>query len=170
VIAIEIGAQNYSVLEKNIKVNNLEDWIMPLRCGIWSEPGEMEAEYEIYASHSLMPPDEHKHYTKKETVKTDTLDNIIDYYNLEVVDFINLQINGAEGEAIKGLERNFDKVKLLRIGAHYTIDGEPQDELIINQLKERGCTILEKIKGNITAATPPWASEFANSPLRSYFE
>jgi len=166
VIAIEIGGEQYRLLCRNVEANGLQGKIIPVRCGIWHEAGEMEAEFEVYASHSLRPPDEHKHYSRRETVPTNTLDNIIDEYSLEVVDYLNLQINGAEGNAIDGLQRNFDKVKIIYVGAHYTLDGAPHDQVTVKQLQDRGCTILYKTKGSIWAVTPKWAHEF--EPMKGW--
>lgn len=168
VIAVEIGRAPYELLCKNIEANALEGKVIPVHCGIYKDVGEMEAKYEIYASHSLTPPDEHNQYTRRETVRTDTLDNIIDAHNLETVDYINLQLNGAEGAAIDGLRRNLDKVKIIYIGAHYHVNGQPQDEIIVKQLIERGCRILHKRGGGITAVTPKWLHEYENDPRRNH--
>lgn len=171
VIAVEIGGEQFAMLQRNVDTNHLGGKIIPLRCGIWKEKGTMEAKYQVYASHSLLPPDEHAHYTRSEIVETDTLDNIIDNHGLEVVDYINLQTNGAEGAALEGLVRNLDRVKIVYVGAHYHIDGVPQDKYIVEWMQGRGYKILAKYRGSITAATPRWASQYkANDNLKLNWE
>jgi hypothetical protein len=48
-------------------------------------------------------------------VETDTLDNIVDEVGLDTVDFIEIDVEGAEGLVIKGSEKTLRKAKALLI-------------------------------------------------------
>jgi FkbM family methyltransferase len=163
VIAIEIGRANYDMLCRNIHANGMEKFITPVHCGIWKERGEMTAQFEIYASHALAPPEEHDFYTRQETVPTDTLDNIIDAHDLERVDFINLQTNGSEIEAIEGIQRRFNDVKIIRAGAFYKREGVHQADAIAELFERRGCKLLQFTRNlGVTAVTPKFVHEYAH--------
>ncbi|MDQ3564816.1 MAG: FkbM family methyltransferase [Pseudomonadota bacterium] len=162
VIAIEIGRRNFEVMCRNINANGMEHIITPLHCGIWKEPGQMEAEFEYPNAYHLAKPDEHDWCTRKETVATTTLDNIIDQQQLETVDYLNLQLNGAEYEGLLGLERRLNDVKILYVAAYYTRNGVRQVEAVSNLLKSKGCKLLVVSQlGSITAVTPRFSEEYA---------
>lgn len=167
VVAIEIGRRNFEVLRMNVQVNGLSEVIVPLHCGIWKERGTMEAHFEYANAYHLATPDEHDFCTATETVPTDTLDGIMDAQNLDVVDFLNLQLNGAEFEALEGLNKRFKDVKVLRVAAYYTRNGVRQVDPIVALLKERGCKILMVGgMGSVIAATPRFANDY-EPPTRS---
>jgi FkbM family methyltransferase len=48
-------------------------------------------------------------------VETDTLDNIVDEAGLDTVDFVKIDVEGAEGLVIKGAERTLRKSKTILI-------------------------------------------------------
>jgi FkbM family methyltransferase len=164
VIAIEIGRQNYELMCRNIHANNMTSIITPVHCGIWKERGRMEAAFEHSNYYHLATPEEHEFMTRRESVPTETLDDIIDAHNLNIVDFLNIQTNGAELEAIEGLDRRLDSVKIIRTAAYYTRDGVPQTDAVMELLQKKGCTILMRAKaGQIIAATRRFAGEFRDS-------
>jgi FkbM family methyltransferase len=48
-------------------------------------------------------------------VETDTLDNIVDEAGLDTVDFVKIDVEGAEGLVVKGAERTLRKARALLI-------------------------------------------------------
>lgn len=138
VIAIEMDKKQFDVCDLNIKRNLSADQGKALQTGVWHSVGEQEYRYEHLASHSLATPDEHQFHTQVETVKTDTLDNIIERENLETVDFLNVQTGGSEYESLLGLDKCLDRVKLMWLGTHYKMDGVPVREKCMAYLEKRG--------------------------------
>jgi FkbM family methyltransferase len=168
VIAIEIGRQNFELMSMNIRANGLQNIITTVHCGIWSSNGTMEAEFSHANWYHLAAPEEQAELDQRESVPTRTLDDIIDGHQLGTVDFLNLQTNGAEYEGLLGLDRRFNDVKVLRIAAYYTRDGESQAEKIREHLRSRNCVILSKPDSlSITAVTPRFAAEIqASRPVK----
>lgn len=155
VIAVEINKSNFEILQKNIEANSLERVVMPFWCGVWKTKGVMEARSGGYTYHTLAESDNHKHLSKCSTVPTDTLDNIIDKAGVERVDYINFQLNGAEVEALEGLERRLNDVKILRIASYYSHNGVKKADQVCDILNKRNCKIISRSKlGSIIATSP----------------
>ena len=91
--------------------------------------------------HTIVDTDELS-FEANDTINAKSLDTIIDDFGLEAVDFLNLQLNGAEIEAIEGLQRNFHRVRYINIVSRHHREGT----LVVNQarkmLEDRGCEIV----------------------------
>ncbi len=161
VVAIEMMPDNAMMMDRNVQANGLEDSLSTVHCGLWNEPGEVTATSKAYQQNSLVELDGRK-YPNKVTVKTDTLDNIFDRLNVETVDFLNMQINGAELEAVEGLKRRINDVRLLRIASYYKRNGEPTVDACCKILTDLGCDIINRSPaGSIYASPKHFATDFA---------
>lgn len=72
-------------------------------------------------------------------IKVDTMDNILKDLKIDKVDFITMDIEGAEIEALEGAKetlRNND-VKLA-IASYHKIDGQPTYKTIIPMMEKIG--------------------------------
>ncbi len=100
IIAVEPSSQIYEYLTKNIKSNNLEDKITPVKAAIGAENGKME----LFGSDvNLTMFSAHKvdiHNEKSETVKQLGLNTLLDLHSLTHVDFLKLDIEGSEFEVL----------------------------------------------------------------------
>lgn len=162
VIAIEMIPENAKLMERNVRANGLENVITTVSSGLWNEPGEFTATFKNYQQNSLVELDDRK-YKNQMTVKTDTLDNIFDRTNVKTIDFLNMQINGAELEALQGLKRRINDVKLLRIASYYKRQGQPTVDVCRKILEELGCVVLNQSPaGSIYASPKHFAHEFAD--------
>ncbi len=160
VVAIEMIPDNAELMDRNVRANGLEDVVTTVRSGLWDEPGEFTAIYKNYQQNSLVQLDDRK-YANHMTVKTDTLDNILDRANVQSIDFLNMQINGAELEALHGLKRRINDVKLLRIASYYKRQGKPTVDACCEILDELGCVVLNRSPaGSIYASPKRFADEF----------
>lgn len=167
VIAIEMIPENAKLMERNVKANGLENVITCVSSGLWNEPGEFTATFKNYQQNSLVELDDRK-YKNQMTVKTDTLDNILDRTEVKTVDFLNMQINGAELEALPGLKRRINDVKLLRIASYYKRKGQPTVDVCCRILDELGCVVLNQSPaGSIYASPKRFANEFPDIKPRS---
>ncbi len=160
VFAIEMIPDNAELMDRNVRANRLENVVTTVCSGLWDEPGEFTAIYKNYQQNSLVHLDD-REYANQMTVKTDTLDNILDRVNVDRIDFLNMQINGAELEALRGLKRRINDVKLLRIASYYKRQGKPTVDACCKILDELGCVVLNRSPaGSIYACPKRFADEF----------
>ena len=154
VIAIELDKENARLLRKNVEQNELTDRIEVHECGVWSFDGEADYTGESHMQHTLASMDG-KEYAARGSVNTRTLDTIFDASGIEYVDFLNIQVNGAEVEALHGLDRWWSRVGVIRIAAYYQHEGRNISEDVLGILEQRGAEIHEVTrKGGITAIGP----------------
>lgn len=118
-LVLEIDPAQCQLAVENVERNVPDKRTLVWNTGIWSGVEEREYTFEAYASHSLLAPLEHDHFTQKGKIVTDTLDNIIDKSEVETFDFLNVQTGGSELEALQGLSRNLNRVKVIYAGTHY---------------------------------------------------
>jgi uncharacterized protein YheU (UPF0270 family) len=72
-------------------------------------------------------------------VEADTLDNIIDEVGLDTVDFIKIDVEGAEGLVVKGAERTLRKARAI------LIEIWPENAWIISYLQALGYKLIKVI-------------------------
>lgn len=141
IVAIEPIEDNLYYLRTNIRQNNLENVIIVPK-GVWNKPERMtffkkEADNQ---SASLVLSDGEKN---KLEFEVDCLDNIFLDINADSVDFMLIQLNGAEYEALEGLTKT--KPKHLSIAARYNSGKEKTSKKIKELLEVRGYKVkIEK--------------------------
>jgi FkbM family methyltransferase len=140
VIAIEPEKNNLEFLRKNIELNKLKN-VAIVPKGVWSKKGIMNL-YLGPASgwHSLI-----FRRDKFTQIEVDTLDHKLEGLNIAKVDFIKMDIEGAEIEALKGMEDTLktDKIRLA-IEAFHKVKGKATAEIIAPSLKRKGFKIYEE--------------------------
>jgi len=128
VIAIEPEIHNCQMLAQNVNDNGLRNvQIVPM--GAWSSKKELP----LYVSDSIgghtFNEESSKLFDYRETQETcqlDTLDNILAKLTTKNVDFIKMDIEGAEIEAIKGAHDTLMRCSPhMAIAAYHIVDGEP---------------------------------------------
>ena len=135
---------NISILEKNIKANNLTN-VSIVKKGVWKEKSEMTFNRENGDTQSGSVQIKYKN-NNTFTIPVDSLDNILNEQKIDHINFMLIQLNGVEYEALTGLNNiipdNFS------IAARYTEEGEVETiDKIDKLLKERGYTnFIEKEK------------------------
>jgi len=144
VIAVEPEKENLKFLKKNVEENGLENIII-VEKGLWSEKGKKRLYLDYRSAASLV-------YCRDRfvEVEVDTLDNIISDLQLSV-DYIKMDVEGAEIEALKGAEKVLNKDLRIVIGAYHEINGEQAYNKVIPFLEERG--FIVKRTGGIVHAT-----------------
>ncbi len=127
VIAIEPDEKNMEVLKMNVEANGLTNVVF-VKKGLWSHSGDLELMINNrQGEHSFIINDDFSKYDNiiKIDVEVETLDNIMEELKIDKVDFVKMDIEGAEIEALKKADKllNQDKIKWVLEAAH-TVDGE----------------------------------------------
>ena len=150
VVAVEPDNDNVRFLRRNIELNELHNVIV-VHKGLYSQKKLVK----FYSSkdnraHSLDPDLADSH--KATEIEVDTLDNILQDLGIARVDFIKMNIEGAEIEALKGTRKTFENNAVnLAVMADHNVGGEPTYRTVIRQLEETGF----KIHG-IRGTFAPW--------------
>ncbi len=141
VIAIEPEPDNLSFLRRNIDVNGLTNVIVVPK-GAWNKKGKLKLYLSEYVGrHSFYAEWANSNIFTE--VEVDTLDNILSELQIKGVNFINMNCEGGETEALKGMEgtlKNNDAIKLMISGHHY-INGEYTYKTAARRLKKKGFEI-----------------------------
>lgn len=132
IIAIEPNPDAFQCLKLNLKNNNN---VILINKGVWNESKKMEfyvdRKYPI-ANSLVIPPDS----CNKIEIEVDSLDNIISSYNFEVINFIKMNIEGAEIEALRGMKDTLLKTEKITMDAHHIRDGNWTIPKVVEILKE----------------------------------
>jgi FkbM family methyltransferase len=128
VIAIEPFEENILLLRKNISNNKLSNVIIVTR-GVWKEKTELifYREKEDMQSGSIKLTNRNKN---KIVIPVDSLDNILRENGIDKVNFMIIQLNGAEKEAIQGMT-NYKPLNIT-IAARY----KSEKESVVGSLAE----------------------------------
>ena len=140
IIAIEPDPLNFKYLKRNIILNNVTN-VTLFNIGIWSSKRKLFLASEKYASKIEIHVDSKKGHNFK-LVEVDTIDNLS--LNLEKIDLIKMDIEGAEIEAVKGamnVLKSSNSINLI-ISAYHEIKKDIKTYKIL-------LPILEKINFNI---------------------
>lgn len=144
VIAIEPDNDNYNILKENIKINNLTN-VEVVKKGLWSEKKQLQFNIGVRpGEHSLFENEQMS--GKKISIECDTLDNILEELDIKQLDFMKMDIEGAEIEALNGCSNILDNYKpKLVIEALHQVDGIPTYKTIIPFLKGKNYEILNQV-------------------------
>lgn len=139
IIAVELMPENYRVLDLNLKTN------FPTNClainkGIDSSAGVKTAYTGGYQVCSLREDVVSRFVRESEAVpvETGTVDQILEECHVDEVDFMIIQINGSEIEALEGMERSLPMVRNFAIAAPYGQDAKDHVQIVNDILAENG--------------------------------
>lgn len=134
VICIEPNEDNLTYIRRIVRLHRLKNVII-IPKALWSKKGKMKFYYHISpGGHSLINKENIKKIVETEV---DTLDNILKELKIDKVDFIKMDIEGAEIEALKGAKeilKNND-VKLA-IASYHKVNGQPTYKTIIPMMRK----------------------------------
>jgi FkbM family methyltransferase len=138
VIAIEPEPRSFACLQKNIKANNLIN-VVPVQKMLWSKTEHRK----LYlsgnaAAHSAYLNAFYSSTGEFISVEADTLDNILEELGIESVDFIKMDIEGSEIEALKGMSKILESDLQLAISAYHPAGDTLTHAVIIPQLEQLG--------------------------------
>lgn len=166
IICFEPDPIAYFILCKNIKINNLTD-ILTINAGLAQSTGEVDFFGEFSGKHpnslgnSIIKEWGDRNYTGKIKVQTVKLS---DYIHNEEIDFLKIDVEGAEIDILEDLGKKLDLIKTISLEVH-----QANNEKNGNKL-DRALEILAKhnflttyIEKNIKDLLPPkqqkWVSQ-----------
>jgi len=136
VVAIEPCPVNLAYLRKSVKINRLQNVQFVEKAAFNCRKRlslHLSNSYNI-DTHSLI----YEEGKDSIEVSTDTLDNIVYELGLTGVDFIKMDIEGAEIEALQGAERVLSKAKKVVVAAYHIRNGKKTSSYVRRFLKTRG--------------------------------
>jgi FkbM family methyltransferase len=144
IIAIEPNKESYSLLLKNIKLNQRHN-IIPIRCAITDKNRKVK----IFRGESAHRDSIFRRQNSFYKVKSKTIDSLVRQLRLEKVNLIKMDIEGAEFRAIKKAKNVLEKFKpRLIIEVHEDVEKTEylKKERMLNFLRKKGYKLLfEKI-------------------------
>jgi len=137
VIAIEPHSGSMAILSENVKNNNLKN-VLLVQKAIGSQGGKAKL-YLPYKSTLRVG----KEYID---VDVDTLDNIAKELKLGKVDFIKIDVEGAELEVLRGANKilSSPNIKLAIAAYHNLSDGTPEFQKILSYLRSKRMRVWTK--------------------------
>lgn len=120
VYAFEPAPSTHRVLDRTIRMNHLEGQVVPVNSAMGLAPGSIDffvSDHEADNSNSLVPYKSDRPL-RAIPVKLDSIDHFVSAQNLEQVDFIKMDVEGAEFDTLRGgldVIRRFRPVIILAI-------------------------------------------------------
>lgn len=118
VIAIEPQARLRSVIERNLALNSLTNVIIET-CALSNQNAEAHFVYGSSTNTGASRLAAGVFRGQVETVKTETLTSILDRLGIETVDFMKMDIEGGEYEAILGSPEVFEKRRIRALALEF---------------------------------------------------
>ena len=149
VIAIEPERKNLKDLRNNLKINGLKN-VSVVPKGLWNRREKKKLYLKADArAHTLVGKSS---LGDAEEIEVDTLDNILEELGVTRVDFIKMDIEGAEIQALEGMERTLKEndVRLV-IAAYHEVDVKPTWKTIVPWLKQMGFRVRVRGEGYVYA-------------------
>ena len=149
VVSVEPMLINYLALLNNIKLNNVEKYVYPIRAAVASKPGLVEVEW----------------IGKRERVRAMTMQEIADEARLSGIDLVKMDIEGAELDVLTNNKDWLRNVNSIVMELHPQVYGLKGLRRIIEGLREEGFDV-KVIRRNIDTglALEEWVESVAPSP------
>jgi len=152
VISIEPESYNFEMLKANIKLNKLSN-VTPLNVACWNKNEKLR----LYLSPSYVSTGDHslKNPVSMDFVEVSALklDDILKHLEIDHVDFIKIDAEGADGEVLEGAEKTIARNPYLKI----VFEATNEDNLAKCQevLGRYGFTITQIVKDKYYARKAP---------------
>ena len=135
VIAFEPDSKNYKQLKENIRLNNLNN-VIAINKGLWNENTILRFSKTSQSCTSFFNSKISNDLFEIPVIK---LDDELDILNIETVDFIKMDIEGAEIEAIKGCMKTLNHNNVnMAIASYHIVNNNPTYIMLEKQLSEMG--------------------------------
>jgi len=142
VVAIEPDIGSLVILRKNLELNGCNNVIV-VEKGVWSKKDNLKFYLkENPRTNSPVIIKTKGKVTGTTEIEVDTLDNILEELGIDIgkVVLIKMDIEGAEIEALKGMDRIVSKntdIKVV-VASYHKIEGQPTHKTIIPMMEQMG--------------------------------
>lgn len=154
VIATEMVADNYFLLEKNIRVNGLTGKVDAHPYALSNERSmrQIASQGSAGNTHTIASLDSFSDATKTRA-SAFTLSDVLDlHHEIDHIDYLNVQVNGAELDVLAGLgPRWFPRVRTFYVLCPYAGKGVPTKDAVRRLLTEQGARIEAEKRGLLVA-------------------
>ncbi len=138
VIAIEPEPHNFACLQKNIEANSLSN-VVAVQKMLWSQAEHLDLNLSANAAaHSAYFDEFYGSTGESIHVEAETLDSILAGLEIDSVDFVKMDIEGSEIEALDGMKRALGSDVQLAIAAYHPVEGRLTHTIIVPRLEELG--------------------------------
>ncbi|MCB9362872.1 FkbM family methyltransferase [Candidatus Woesearchaeota archaeon] len=139
VYTFEPTPENFEMIKKNIKLNKLENTILPFNLAVGDKVGTLK----IYLSqnntggHSIYGDGDYVE------VKTIPLKDVFEQNNIKTCDLLKMDIEGAEYMVLYNLpDKYYKRIKRIRMEVHNMDDKKNNDKSLIEFLKKKGYNVF----------------------------
>lgn len=149
VYAFEPEITNFNLLQENITINQLQN-VRPFNLAITTDKGEstLAVSSKNTGGHSVVFKG--NEWSGKEKIKTNSLENILDDNGLDTVNFLKMDIEGAEYQIFYSLSDNsFAKIKKIALEFH-EVDKKNNGKELKKYLETKNYKVwLEKVPNSV---------------------
>jgi len=135
VIAIEAVNENFEIMKRNVEANHLKNVIL-VNKAVWNTSTKIKfyregkqigsITQEVVATDNFIE------------VQADTIDQILAENNISKIDFIRIQLNGVELEALEGMGHTLSYRPKVLVAGIYTKNGVSVQTLLKDYLDKKG--------------------------------
>lgn len=124
IYSIEPMADNYDLLIENIKINDAENNIIPIKIGVsnYDGIGSFEIFEDMDSGHLVTNKDKNKNI--KEKVEIVRMKSLFEKLNIEEVDVIKIDIEGEEYKILPDMIEIFKKIKNITLEYHQILNNK----------------------------------------------
>jgi len=131
VIAVEAEPSNFGALVYNLKLNQADN-VIPLNLAAWNKEETLDLHYTpLGTSYTIV----FKGSTKSVKVRARPLDKVLEELGIEAVDWVKIDVEGAEVEVLQGLEKTMNRSPNLKLIVE--LHSNETMEKCLSMLKER---------------------------------
>jgi FkbM family methyltransferase len=141
VIAIEPDPRNFSILQTNVALARLKN-VKLVNKALWCKRGKVKFYVSEQSSSSSIFGERQGQTQHVINVETTTLDDIVAEEHLSRIDFLKMDIEGAEIEALQGAVRTLKNTRKVVIAAYHVRNGKPTAPFVTSFLKKLGFNVI----------------------------
>lgn len=143
IIAFEPDPSSFKKLEENIKLNNITN-IITINKGVWENDTTLSFHNDGKATSTFVTdgnPYIEDPGADKINIEVVSIDNILKVLNIKKIDFIKMDVEGSEINAIKGAKETLKNNDVnLAIASYHIFEGKPTHTRLEEDLKKLGYT------------------------------
>lgn len=139
VVVYEPTLENFKVLQKNIKINNLHDRIIAVNKAVTNTNNEVSLNVQIKESEEVHVSAYFHSQEESRIVPSVTMARLMEDHRLETIDLLKVDCEGCEFDIFLGMEaESYSKIQNIVFEFHRIDDYSEKLSLILNKLRSNG--------------------------------